>query len=164
MCTEEDVDCARRSHRTALLFGVAILLSSSGAALSLDNAALGQIASAWDGKVCRLKVDLHEPDPGGDSMQAPTLEKRGWHHNNPTGPIVLKAGTSVTVIGLFNYSERGLFLELAREQEGLDGEPAASRPRCRIRIMVETPGSDSAGQAQEAGAMISRVLEATANP
>jgi hypothetical protein len=164
MCTEADVDCARRSHRAPLSFVVAMILCSSSAGFCLDNAALGQIVSAWDGKVCRLKVDLHEPDPGGDSMQAPTLEKRGWHHNNPSGPIVLKAGTSVTVIGLFNYSERGFFVELAREQEGLDGGPAASRPRCRIRIMVETPGSDSAGQVQEAGAMLSKVLESIANP
>ena len=164
MCTEDAVDYPHRSARIPFLFFLALLGCPWTTVLCLDNAALEQITATWDGQVCRLKVDLHEPDTGGDTMQAPTLEKKGWHHHNPTGPIVLKAGTRVTVIGIFNYAERGFFLELAKEQEGLESEPVASRPRSRIRIMVETPGTDSAGQAQEAGVMISKVLETIPNP
>ena len=164
MCTEVAVDCRRGSARIPFLFFLALLTGPWATVFCLDNAALEQIATTWDGQVCMLKVDLHEPDTGGDTMQAPTLEKKGWHHHNPTGPIVLKAGTRVKVIGIFNYADRGFFMELAKEQEGLESEAVASRPRSRIRIMVETPGTDSAGQVQEAGVMIAKVLETIANP
>lgn len=131
---------------------------------SLDSSSLEQIASAYASKVCLLKVDLHEPDTSGEGMLLPTLEKKGWHNHNPSGPIVLSAGTRVEVTGVFNYSDRGLFLELARESSAQDLQSIASRPRCRIRIMVEALPADPAGQVQEAAALIGKVLEAAANP
>ena len=142
----------------------AMLACAASLASAMEKSALDQIAGAWGGKLFTLRVDLHEPDPSGDNMQAPTLERKGWHHHNPTGPVALKAGTRVEVTGVFNYAERGLFLELAREDPEAGMEGIASRPRCRIRIMVETPPADADGQAREAAELIGKVLEGYASP
>jgi len=131
---------------------------------AMEKAAVAQIAAALEGKSFLLKVDLHEPDPAADNMQAPTLERRGWHHHNPGGPVALKAGTQIQVTGVFNYSERGLFLELARQSGDDANAGIAARPRARIRIMVEALPADPAGQAREAADLIGKVLQDVASP
>ena len=131
---------------------------------AMGPSALAEISSAFNGKSFLLRVDLHEPDPAADNMEAPTLEKRGWHHHNPSRPVALKSGTRVQVTGVFNYSDRGLFLELAR-QDGEDaGAGITARPRCRFRIMVETPPADPAGQARDAADLLGKVLQEVASP
>jgi len=160
LCSEGDL----RRSRMARWVMAALALASGASVVAVDKSALEQISGTWERKIFMLKVDLHEPDPSGDTMQAATLERRGWHHHNPTGPIALRAGTRVEVTGIFNYSERGLFLEIAREDPEAGQEGIAARPRCRIRIMVETPPADPAGQAREAGELIGKVLGETASP
>ena len=135
-----------------------ILFADRPAALHRD--ALDAIATMFEAKVFRLKTDIHVPDLQGESMQVPTLEGRGWHHHNPNGAIALKEGTRVEVTGLFNYAERGLVLELAREDPGSSKQPITARPRARIRIMLETPGTDPEAQRGEAVSMIGKILEA----
>ncbi len=127
-------------------------------AMALHPSALDEIAKEHESKVFTLLVDLHEPASRADSMQAPTLERKGWHHHNPSGPIALRAGSRVEVTGVFNYAERGLFLELAREGAGPGRQAIAERTRLRIRIMVETPGTDPEGQTAEAMEMIRKVV------
>ena len=163
VCSEEAVNHSR--HRIAAIALATMLMIGRGdRALSMDNSAMEPIASACESKLFILKVDLHEPETGGESMQVPTLEKKGWHHHNPSGRIALKAGTRVEVTGVFNYADRGLVLELAKEEAGSASQPISSRPRCRIRIMVEKLPADPAGQVQEAAELIEKVLEAAAAP
>jgi len=126
--------------------------------MALHPSALDVIAKEYESRVFTLLVDLHEPASRADSMQAPTLERKGWHHHNPSGPIALRAGSRVEVTGVFNYAERGLFLELAREGAGPGRQAIAERTRLRIRIMVETPGTDPEGQTAEAMEMIRKVV------
>lgn len=151
----------RKSWHVAMLLAaiVSLMPGASSPALSLDASALGQIAPLIEGRSFRLKVTLHEPETAGESMQAPTLEKKGWHHHNPAGPVALKAGDEVEVTAVFNYSERGLFLELAKAQPGPEREPITARPRIRVRIMVETMPSDPPGQVREATDLIGKVLD-----
>jgi len=134
------------------------------AALAMEKNALAEIATAFQGKSFLLKVDLHEPDPAADNMQAPTLERRGWHHHNPGGPVALKAGTLVQVTGVFNYSERGMFLEVARQSAEDGNAGITARPRARIRIMVEAALADPSGQSREAAELLGKVLENVASP
>ena len=138
---------------------VAATLLFADRPVALHHDALDAIASLLEAKVFQLKTDIHVPDLQGDSMQVPTLESRGWHHHNPSGAIALKAGTRVEVTGVFNYAERGLILELSREDPGGSKQPITARPRSRIRIMLETPGTDPDGQRAEAASLIAKVLE-----
>jgi hypothetical protein len=133
-------------------------IGPQGDAHALGNSALDRISAACQSKFFTLKVALHEPDTSSDTMQASTLEKNGWHHNNPNGPVAIDAGSRVEVTGVFNYSERGFFLELAREAAGMTEGDIASRPRCRIRIVVEAAGSDQTAQTREALDLIGKVL------
>ena len=123
--------------------------------------ALGAIATVLEAKVFRLKTDLHVPDLAGESMLVPTLEGRGWNHHNPNGAVALRTATRVEVTGIFNYSERGFILELAQEDTGVPRQPITARPRARIRIMVETPGTDPRAQRAEAFTLIAKVLDFT---
>ena len=124
----------------------------------LHAEALARVAARIEAQIVTLAVDLHEPDLRAETMQSPTLERKGWHHDNPTGPVALRAGSRVEVTGVFNYSERGLFLELAREEADPARSSPAARPRIRIRIMVETPNTDPEGQRAEALGLIARVI------
>ncbi|HEY3174882.1 MAG TPA: hypothetical protein VGK94_03885 [Candidatus Polarisedimenticolia bacterium] len=153
----------RAALRVASAVAVA-LLSSTGRPMSLNAEALARVVARLETKVVALKIDLHEPDPGADSMQAPTLERKGWHHDNPTGPVALRAGSRVEVTGVFNYSERGVFLELSQVETTEPQPSTASRPRIRIRLMVETPDTDPEGQRAEAIDLIGKVLELPAEP
>lgn len=130
-------------------------------ALFLHGSAIEQVATTIESRSYTLRIDLHEPETKGASMQAPTLERRGWHHHNPAGPVVLRAGERVEVTGVFNYAERGLFVELSGDGGGSDD---SGRPRLRVRVMVETPGDNPSGQAAEALELIGRVLDLGATP
>ena len=139
---------------------VALILSTDRP-VALHRSAIESVATVLEAKVFRLKVDLHAPDLAGETMQMPTLEGRGWHHNNPGGAIILKSGTRVEVTGVFNYAERGLFLELAKEDTGISRLSITARPRTRIRIMVETSGNNPDGQQSEALSLAAKVLDFT---
>ena len=141
------------------IVAVLILFSDRPAALHRD--ALEAIARMLEAKVFLLKTDIHVPDLSGETMMVPTLEGRGWHHHNPAGAVTLQAGTRVEVTGVFNYAERGFFLELAREDTNVPRQPITARPRARIRIMVETPGTDPEAQRAEAATLIAKVLDIT---
>ena len=151
----------RRWRTKVVLATAAAMILFPDRSAPLHPEALGAVATVLEAKVFRLKTDLHAPDLAGESMQVPTLEGRGWHHNNPNGEIILAAGTRVEVTDIFNYSERGFFLELAKEDTGVPRQPITARPRTRIRIMVETPGIDPEAQRAEAFALIAKVLDFT---
>lgn len=149
--------------RVAASVAVALMMSADRPA-SLDAEALARVAARIESKVVALKVDLHQPDLRAESMQAPTLERKGWHHDNPSGPVALSAGSRVEVTAVFNYSERGLFLELARDEGSPARSSPAARPRIRVRVMVETPNTDPEGQRAEALELIGRVIDLPPEP
>ena len=65
---------------------------------------------------------------------------------------------------IFDYADRGFFIELAQELRGMFGEPITRRARIRIRFMVGAPIDDPGAQAQEAISLIARVLSLPSNP
>ena len=148
----------RRWSKLLLVSAVVVLFPDRP--VPLHRNALDEVAAVLEAKVFRLKSDLHTPDLTGESMQVPTFEGRGWHHHNPSGAVVLKAGSRVEVTGVFNYAERGFFLELAGEEAG-SGDDIAVRPRARIRFMVESPGANPEAQRTEALSLVARVLDFT---
>src|SRR5262245_2222923 len=122
------------------------MILTSGLAMNLPSrcfplgtSALEEISRSVEGKTFKLLTDVHEPDPRAESMQLPTLEKAGWHHHNPSGTVALMAGARVIVSGVFNYADRGLVLELNEEESWQAKRDDSSRPRMRIRIIVEAP-------------------------
>ena len=127
-------------------------------ARALDRAAVERIATQFTSGLYTLMVDLHEPDMRAESMQAPTLEMAGWHHHNPTGVTVLAQGARVEVTGVFNYGERGLFLELSKDLADASTDAGTDRPRIRIRLMVGSEAANPGGQQAQAMALIHKVL------
>ncbi len=132
-------------------------------ARALHQRALERIGEQIASHRFRLLVNLHEPDPRADSMQAATLERRGWHHHNPQRPIALPAGATVEVTGVFNYAERGFFVEVTGATPEGD-HPEEARARIRFRIMVEADGTDAQAQQAEAIDLLRRVLEPLPEP
>ncbi len=148
---------ARRAVPVAGAIALSIVTASHVQVQALHRDALAPIVTQFTSGLYTLQVDLHEPDLKGDSMQAPTLEMAGWHHHNPAGAVAIAKGSRVEVTGVFNYAERGLFMELSKDSaEG--GEPAEDRPRIRIRIMVEAEAGEPEKQRAEALALIHKVL------
>lgn len=125
---------------------------------ALRGSALDAIASRCTGKVFHLRTDLRGAAPHAESMQAPMFDRKGWHSMAESGDVVLGAGERVEVTGLFNYAERGFFVELAREATGATKPPVRQRPRLRFRVMIETPGDAPEAQAEEGLALLRRVL------
>lgn len=150
--------CAVRRIAIILLVYMSLPIGLGSDPHALGNSALLRINAACESKFFTLKVALHEPDTSSDTMQASTLEKNGWHHHNPNGPVAIDAGSRVEVTGVFNYSERGFFLEVAREASGMTEGDIASRPRSRIRFVVEAGGADQNAQTREAFDLIGKVL------
>src|SRR5262245_13970349 len=133
------------SRRRLLSISAGIALAISGAwvpASALDPKLLRPIATQFTSGLYVLQVDLHEPDMRAESMQTPTLELAGWHHHNPAGATLLSAGTRVEVTGVFNYGDRGLFLELSKDLAEGSFDAPGDRPRVRVRIMVQAESSD----------------------
>jgi len=122
--------------------------------MALHRQAVEQIATSFSGRAIVLKVDLPGPAWGGEGMSAPMLNAKGWH---VAGPAVLTSGSTAEVTGVFNYAERGLFLEIAADpQRG--AATIVDRPRVRVRLMIEAPGTDPAAQAAEAVRLIEKLL------
>jgi len=152
-----------RIHAAILIAALLMILSIPEAA-ALERTALDQVAQRIEHNLFSLKVNLREPVIRGGVMQAPTLTPKGWIHVDNAASVVLAAGTTVEVTGVFDYADRGFFIELAQEPRGMFGEPITRRARIRIRFMVGAPIDDPGAQAQEAIALIARVLSLPSNP
>ena len=141
-----------------------ILFASTERATALERTVLEDLASSYETRIFELRVNLHEPNARGRSMQAPTLNADGWYHHNPSGPVSLRAGSRVEVTGVFNYSERGFFLELAAERTDGGLGPDNGRPRIRVRFMVESLPAEIEEQTEQALELLEKVLRAPAIP
>jgi len=142
---------------TARLALVASGLAAHTGALAVQETVLQGIAAGHAGRIFTLKMNMREPESAATS--APMLDKDGWHFWNPSGRIILSEGERVEVTGVFNYSTRGFFLELAREDTALGGEAIQSRPRIRIRIMVEAESDKHENQAVQSAALLDGILK-----
>ena len=141
--------------RAALL--IVALLVVPAHATAVHDSVLQGIAAGHVGRIFTLKVNMREPESGANN--APMLDKDGWHFWNPSGRIILSEGERIEVTGAFNYSTRGFFLELARENAGFgDAPPIQSRPRIRIRIMVEADQDKPDIQAVQCEALLGAIL------
>lgn len=131
-------------------------LAAHTGSLAVQESVLKGIAAGHAGRIFTLKMNMREPESAATS--APMLDKDGWHFWNPSGRIILSEGERVEVTGVFNYSTRGFFLELAREDTALGGEAIQSRPRIRIRIMVEAESDKHEAQAVQSAALLGGIL------
>lgn len=133
-----------------------VLLLLTGRASAIESEALRRLAPAFQSKAFTLRVDLHEPDPKSASIHAPTLGPEGWLHVNQEGPVLFHAGSLVEVTGIFNYAERGFFLEIAEVTR--NGDSPASRKRLRIRFMIHPGVTGLEEQRAMAVELIEKVL------
>ncbi|HKY31716.1 MAG TPA: hypothetical protein VJV23_04205 [Candidatus Polarisedimenticolia bacterium] len=142
---------------------MAVTLAASPApAEALHSRALSEVVAAYGSQPFILRADLRGPAQGGDGMLVPMLDRKGWHFTG--GSPVLAAGAAVEVTGLFNYSERGFVVEIARQAEGFGAEPVGRRERVRVRLTVESPSADPAAQVREAAALLRSLLSFQARP
>lgn len=132
----------------------AATLASLSGARGAARDVIVQIAGDYEGKEFRLRVDLRQPPPGG--AQAPYLDERGWHASDPNLPILLPSGGEVVVTGVFNYADKGVFLEITRK-ERWGGAGAA--PKVRVRFMAAAGPEKPEDQAAQIRRLIGRVLE-----
>jgi hypothetical protein len=139
--------------RPALAAALAAALLAAPPTLGAAREAVDQIAAAYEGRQALLRVDLHQPPLGG--AQAPYLDERGWHHNDPARPVALRAGEPVEVTGVFNYGDRGVFLEISRKERWKGGAP---RVRVRVRFMASAGPEKPDLQAAQIRALVGRVL------
>jgi hypothetical protein len=156
--TSERVERAlipRRNKRGVAAVLVLCALGSAviGVVAAAARETVDKIAESYDGKALRLRVDLYEPEPGG--AQAPYLDEKGWHHNDPKRTVILRTGDPVEVTGVFNYGDHGIFLEISRAEKWKGGTP---RPRVRVRFMAATGPEKPDVQTTEIHALIDRVL------
>ena len=143
---------ARMSWRPQLSLALAAALSVNGAAAAVREV-LDQIVATYEHHPFRLAVDLHVPL--GLGQPAPSLDLKGWHHNEPSRPVLLGAGEAVEVTAVFNYGDKGVFLEISRfEKEKGSDLP----PHLRVRFIAEAPPEKPDVQATELVTLISRVL------
>jgi hypothetical protein len=131
-----------------------VAVASLTVAKAAAREVVAQIATDFERKEFQLRVDLRQPPPGGS--QAPYLDERGWHASDPNLPILLPAGSAVEVAGVFNYADRGVFLEIARK-ERWGGAGAA--PRIRVRFMAAAGPEKPEDQAAQIRRLIGRVLQ-----
>lgn len=141
----------RRAAHVAVALS-AVLAAGVPTAIALHARALDRIAEQVERRSFHLRTSLREPARQAESMQAPMLDRKGWHYLQTAGPILLHQGEVVQVKAVFNYSEKGFFVELAPE-------PARDRKGLRFRVMVETPGDDVEGQVAEGLALLGKVLD-----
>ncbi len=132
------------------------LLGATADVPAVHDTVLQGVAAGNVGRIFALKMNMREPESGANN--APMFDKDGWHFWNPSGRIVLSEGERVEVTGAFNYATRGFFLELAREHTGFGSEPIQSRPRIRIRIMVEAEPDKPEDQAAQGAALLGGIL------
>jgi len=134
---------------SAAIFAVAAVASASAASKDV----LARVVEAYEGRLFRLAIDLHASEPGGHP--APSLDEKGWRHNDTNRPIVLRAGDEVEVTGVYNYGEAGVFLEISRKEKWTGGPP---RPRVRVRFTTSEPPDDPEKQISQIQGFIRRVL------
>lgn len=142
----------------------AVVVASTSPVPGLHTTALEQVAAVYESNSYILRVSLKEPDLTDNNIQVVTLNKKGWYHVNPSGAVVLPAGSRVQVAGVFNYAERGLFIEIVLDSAERTGQPINTRPRARIRFLVEAKGDEPDEQAAEAVKLIDKVLKAPSAP
>ncbi|MFQ5701558.1 MAG: hypothetical protein ACE5HU_06925 [Acidobacteriota bacterium] len=123
----------------------------------VPSSLLQRIVVDYRSKVFTLKMDLREPYH--PVVHVPMFDAEGMHFYNPAGKIVLAKGTRVEITGVFNYSERGFFLELARESTGFLQEDLNRRARMRIRFMVQATKDEPEEQAVQANELIAKILD-----
>jgi len=143
-----------RRHRRAVILALVVQALFVFPAAPAARETLDAIVEAYEGRVFQLRVDLHQPEPGG--TQAPYLDEKGWHHNDPKRPLALRAGDAIEVTGVFNYGDRGVFLEISRKEKWKGGAP---RPRIRVRFMASAPIEKPEIQTAQIRALIARVLD-----
>lgn len=146
-----------RAARWFLLAAVVAWCQSG--AFAVHESVLSGIVSGHSGRVFTLRMNMREPDTRSSS--APMFDKDGWHFWNPSGRIVLAEGERVEVTGVYNYSTRGFFFELAREDTAFGGESIQARPRIRFRIMLEAESDKPEDQAVQSAALIGAILAPT---
>jgi hypothetical protein len=146
--------CARRRALCTLAVILFSMIPSS-APRALHRRALEQVAARYENRPVVVKSDLRASTTGSEGMLMPMFDGKGWHHT--TGAVVLAPGTHAEITGVYNYSERGLVLEIARAGE-TSSEPLLDRPRVRVRVMTDVPSTDPDGQAAQATALIDRIL------
>ena len=112
----------------------------TGTSYALNATSLERIMAEYTGRQFPLKTHLRQPTQR--AIHAPMFDDKGWHFINHQGSLVLRAGSRVEITSIFNYSERGFFLELAEASLGFFHEPLNRRRRMRVRIMVKAPGDD----------------------
>lgn len=153
------------THRSSMAILIAaVALAAVAPAAAVNPTVIETLAAAYESQLFLLKVGLHEPVRTNEGLHAPMLDEKGWHYRDPSRPVVLRAGTRVEVTGLFNYAERGMFLELAEESGGFVRRQVRDRSRIRVRLMVEAAGDDPDAQRKEAAALLERLLSGPLTP
>ena len=125
---------------------IAVLIATfvsvvTGPSWALHTTSLERIVAEYTGRQFPLKAHLRQPAQG--AIHAPMFDDKGWHFVNHQGSLVLRSGSRVEITGIFNYSERGFFVELAEASLGFFHEPLNRRRRMRIRIMVDAAVDDA---------------------
>jgi len=115
---------------------------------------LDKVVETYEHHEFRLAVDLHAPDPGGQA--APSLDAKGWHHNDAERPILLAAGEEVEVTAVLNYGDKAVFLEIARKDSW---RPVVERTRLRVRFASDAPPEKPEDQMKDILFLISRTLK-----
>jgi len=145
-----------------LFIGTVLWFCGPGGALAVHESVIRGIAAELEGRLVTLKMNMREP--AGAATHVPMFDEDGWHFWDPSGRIVLPAGERVEVTGVFNYSTRGFFLELARQAPGLAPVPIERRERIRFRLMVEALGESPGRQLEEAMELIGRIVDLSSRP
>src|SRR2546428_6392858 len=144
---------ARMSGKPALSIA-AVLSFSLATALASPREVFDAILAAYGSHSFRLTTDLRIPESGG--QPAPSLDLKGWRHNDPNQPVLLQAGEEADVTGGFNYGDKGVFLEISGKDPGKGG---AERPHLRVRFNAEAPPEKPDVQITELTALIAKVLK-----
>ncbi len=113
----------------------------------------------FEGRVYRLKMNLHKPEPGGHP--APWMDAKGWHRRDVARPVILAVGEKVQVTGVFDYGDRSVFIELTRWPSPPWNEEAV---RTRTRMKAESGPEKPEKQDEEIRKLLALVLEETPIP
>lgn len=128
-----------------------------------EGAIVGALAARFrpffEGRVYRLRVNLHKPEPGG--RPAPWMDAKGWHRRDTARPVILGAGERVQVTGVFDYGDRSIFIELTRWPSPPWDEEAV---RTRIRLKADSGPEKADRQDQEIRRLLAQVIEESPLP
>lgn len=159
--TGEDMSSYTGSHRKVCMWTAVLISLLAGGGVptlrALHTTSLERIATEYMGRQFPLKTNLRQLSPG--AINAPMYDDKGWHFVNHQGDLVLRSGARAEITGIFNYSERGFFVELAEPSQGFFHEPLNRRRRMRVRIMVEAPIEDAELQYAQGLHLLAGILE-----